>query len=197
MVQLLLPMVGSIWHNVSMQQKSTILERRSYSEGDIICKQGEAATTAYLIQMGSIRVFSEKEGKKIELAILDIGEIFGESALVGDPGLRTASIEAIGEVNLIIIRKDVFQKKLELSDPTIRAVMNMLIQRMIRSNTAIIDHSNVSLEQFIASLNQTFENILNAMPKDNQDAFKEDTFPLMKKIISVMEKHRKSLKKRK
>jgi CRP-like cAMP-binding protein len=196
MVQLSLPMADSIWHNDSaMKQKSLILERNAYAKGERVCTEGDPAMVAYLVQMGSVKVFVEKEGKRIELATLETGQIFGESALVGDPGLRTASVEAAEDTNLIVIRKDVFEKKLQGSDPTIRAVLEMLIKRMVRSNSTIVEYNDVSLEQFISSLNATFENILNAIPDNKQDDFKQDTFPLMKQIISVMEKHRKSIEK--
>ncbi len=117
---------------------NVILERRYVSKGSIIIKEGDDAYSAYLIQSGSVRVYTKRDGKEHELARLGVGDICGEMALVSDT-LRSANIQAIEDCNLIIITRSSFEEKLANSDPTIQAVMKMMINRMIESNEKRIE----------------------------------------------------------
>jgi len=179
-----------------MIKKSDVLERRSYSKDQIIFREGDPAGVAYLIQMGTVEVYSEREGHKINLASLSTGEIIGEAALLDVQNVRSATVVALEDVNVVVIRQDVFADKLNKSDPTIRAVLNMLTNRMIQSNETIVDHKNVNLEKSMASLHETIEAISNAIPDDMIERFKKDAYPLMRKIVSVMEKYQREIAKR-
>lgn len=179
-----------------MVKKNDLLERRSYSKGQIIFREGDMAGVAYLIQMGSVEVYREINEQKINLATLSQGEIIGEAALLDSPNTRTANVAALEDTNVVVIRQDVFQQKLENSDPTIRAVLNMLTKRMVQSNEAIVNHKNISLEKSVTSLHETIEVITNAIPDDMKEKYKQEAYPLMRKIVSVMEKFQREITKR-
>ncbi|MCK5375190.1 MAG: cyclic nucleotide-binding domain-containing protein [Alphaproteobacteria bacterium] len=117
-----------------MARDRIILERRFVPEGSLIIKEGDEGYSAYLIQSGEVDVYSKnEEGNKIALAKLGVGEICGEMALLGD-GVRSASVCAVSDCNLVVITRAAFEEKLKRSDTTVRAVMKMLIQRIISSN---------------------------------------------------------------
>lgn len=120
-----------------MAKDSTILERRFVPAGTMVIRQGDRGNSAYLIQSGSVRIFTENEGKRIEFARLEMGQIFGEMALIFDDP-RTASVEALEDCNLIVITRQTFKQKLDRSDPTIRAIVVMLTQRIVTANNAMI-----------------------------------------------------------
>lgn len=170
----------------------TILERRFYPKGKIIVREGEDAFVAYIIQSGRVRVFIEKDGRKVEFSVLEPGEIFGELALIQD-AKRTATVEAIEDCNLIVITRDVFRQKLAKTDPTIKAVVEMLGERVARSNTEIMKTKGVNVNSFIALLNQLFRDLLDVMPEDDKAAFKKEAFPIMKRMTDVIEKYRDKL----
>lgn len=111
-----------------------ILERRYVPKNAIIIKEGDDAYSAYLIQSGKARVYSTKNDKQHELAILEPGDICGEMALINTNNMRSASVEAIEDCNLIVITRTAFEEKLKKSDPTIQAVVKMLINRILSSN---------------------------------------------------------------
>jgi CRP-like cAMP-binding protein len=169
-----------------------ILERRAFTKGQRIVNEGDEAYTAFMIQSGKVRIYSLKGNKKIELGMLEPGDIFGETAVVVG-GTRTASAEAAEDCNLIVIHRDDFQAKLEKSDPTIRAVVDMLSQRLIQSNAEVLKSKGVNIDSFIALLNQIFRDLLDAMPEEDKDAFKAEAFPVMKDLIKVIEKYRDKL----
>ncbi|MCB9981372.1 MAG: cyclic nucleotide-binding domain-containing protein, partial [Rhodospirillales bacterium] len=117
-----------------MSRGSTvILERRFVPKGTLIMEEGEPGNCAYLIQSGVVEVFTQNEGRELRLAKLDLGQIFGEMALIFDE-LRTASVRALEDCNLIVITRQSFQAKLGKTDPTIAAIVKMLTQRVISAN---------------------------------------------------------------
>ncbi len=110
-----------------------ILERRFVAKGAIIIKEGDDAYSAYLIQAGKARVYKTRNSKQYELARLEAGDICGEMALIGG-NARSACVEALEDCTLIVLTRMAFEEKLKNSDATIRAVVRMLINRMIISN---------------------------------------------------------------
>lgn len=121
-----------------MAKDRVILERRFVPKGSVIIKEGEEAYSAYLIQSGKVGVYTEKDGKQVQLAELGMGEICGEMALIGEDA-RAANVRTLEDCNLIVITRSAFEEKLRNSDPTIRAVMHMLIKRLKISNADIVD----------------------------------------------------------
>ena len=169
-----------------------ILERRFFSKGQRIVNEGDEAYTAFVVQSGAVRIYSDKGGNKVEFNILHKGDIFGEMSLI-EGGHRKASVEAAEDCNLIVIHRDDFRTKLEKSDPTIRAVVDMLSKRLLHSNAEVLKSKGVNIDSFIVLLNQIFKDLLSAMPDSDKDAFKGDAFPVMKDLIKVVEKYRDKL----
>ncbi len=120
-----------------------ILERRFVPKGSIFIKQGDEAYSAYLIQSGSVSVYSKVNDDVHELAQLGAGEICGEMALVND-GPRIASVKAIEDCNLIVITRTAFEEKLRKVDPTIYAIIKMLIERLKNLNETVVGDSKTS-----------------------------------------------------
>lgn len=77
---------------------------RAYAAGTLLIKEGEEGDEAYIIVEGRCRVVKEIEGELTELRIMGEGEAFGEVALFADMR-RTASVEAVGDVKLMIISR--------------------------------------------------------------------------------------------
>ena len=114
-----------------------IYDRIAFQKGAVIIKEGDTQAMAYLIQSGTVGVFTEGDsGRKIELAVLGKGEIIGEMALIADE-VRSASVEALEDCNLIMISRSYFEERLNGSDRTIQAVVRMLSHRVSESNTSI------------------------------------------------------------
>lgn len=175
-----------------MSKNNNIIEREGYAKGALIVKEGEEAYSAYLLQSGRASVFSENNGKRVEFSILNEGDIFGETALIMDTN-RTASVEALEDCTVVVIRRDDFEQRLKKSDAAIRAVVNMLSRRVMNANTEIMKTKGVNIDSFIVLLNQIFKDLLEAMPEVDKGAFKDEAFPVMKDIIAVIEKYRDKL----
>ncbi|MBF0315515.1 MAG: cyclic nucleotide-binding domain-containing protein [Oligoflexia bacterium] len=74
----------------------------NYNAGKLLIAENDNTRKMFIIVDGKVRVFKTYMGKKITLAILGQGEIFGEMSFF-DSEPRSASVEALTEVEVIII----------------------------------------------------------------------------------------------
>ena len=165
-----------------MSKDSIILERRFVPEGTLIMRQGDPGNCAYLVQSGSVSVFSEYDGKRVELAKLELGQIFGEMALIFDDP-RTASVKALEDTNLIIITRKSFKQKIERSDPTIRAIVEMLTQRMMTANNAVMK-KKTNTADLIETVRIIYQNVLSTLPREQQHDFQNTVLPKLDEFLN-------------
>jgi len=112
-----------------MTQASTVLERRLCSAGEKVFSEGDAGDSAYLVDAGRVAIYKRVGDKKLVLATLVKGAIFGEMAVV-DGSPRMASAVALETSVLVIIPRQLFQQKLEGVDPFSKALLTMLIDNL-------------------------------------------------------------------
>ncbi len=89
------------------------LQQVNYHQGDVVIKQGQEGDYFYVITRGRCSVTREtplnKEG--IKLAELDVGDTFGEEALISE-AKRNATVTMDTDGTLMRLAKDDFQKLL-------------------------------------------------------------------------------------
>jgi len=71
-----------------------------FKTGDIMIRQGEFGNSMFVLLQGSAEVWTEGKGRRILLARLMEGDIFGEMALV-NPGPRSADVIASSDVKVL------------------------------------------------------------------------------------------------
>src|SRR4051812_46705197 len=71
-----------------------MMEREEHSAGTCIVQQDEPGEAMYLLIQGRARVVHHQDGHDVQLAQLEMGDFFGEIALV-DRGPRSADVEAL------------------------------------------------------------------------------------------------------
>ncbi|HEY0901510.1 MAG TPA: cyclic nucleotide-binding domain-containing protein [Micavibrio sp.] len=139
-----------------------VLERRSAGKGEVIIEQGKSGTEAFLIQSGEVVVYTESEGKRVDLTRLGPGQIIGEMALVVDAP-RSASVQALSECNLIVITRQTLQEKLRKSDSTVRALVAMLMKRLEQANQAQLRNGG-NLDDMLATVPAIYQELHSALP---------------------------------
>ncbi len=101
------------------------LPREHIAAGQLVCVMGKPGDAAYLVETGSVEVLSPS-GEVI--AIMRKGEIFGEIALL-DMSPRTATVRTREPTTLIRIEHAHVQALLQHTDPVIRHLLVLLIER--------------------------------------------------------------------
>lgn len=77
---------------------------KTFSDGEIIIRQGDSGDCMYVIQSGAVEVYRESNGKEILLATRGEKEFFGEMALFSKE-VRSATVKAKGESSILTIDK--------------------------------------------------------------------------------------------
>ena len=110
-----------------------VLHRKVVAAGERIFKDGDDASSAYLIQEGEVEIYRESGGQKTVLATIGKGSIFGEMGLV-DSKPRMASARATAMTTVVIVTRPMFQEKLAKTDPFVRALLNIFVETIRRSS---------------------------------------------------------------
>ena len=104
------------------------LERIICLPEDKIFQEGAEGNCAYLIESGSVEISVLRGNRNVSICILGEGDLFGEMALI-DSGVRTATATAIEETCLVSIYRNLIEKKLTKTDPTIKHLLHLVLKR--------------------------------------------------------------------
>jgi hypothetical protein len=102
---------------------------KPFHKGQIIFREGQKANTAYLVKSGSVTIQKMIDGKRVTLANIKAGGIFGEMGIIsGEPRNASAIVEEFCE--LIIISEDTLNNVLLDSPKIVQAITKVLIERL-------------------------------------------------------------------
>jgi hypothetical protein len=105
-------------------------EKLSYHDGEVIVAEGDTAERFYVIARGEVAVTRRTpEGDEIELTTLGPGQFFGEVGMLAETR-RTATVRAIGDVELLALSWQEFQQTLERSDEAERGFSEIVQERL-------------------------------------------------------------------
>lgn len=169
---------------MSTSPENAILERRFVPKNSVVIEEGETGNSAFLIQSGMVRVYVESEGRHIELAKLGPGQIFGEMALVFDEK-RTATVETVEDSNLIVITRATLEEKLRKSDPTVRAIVPMLMKRIVQTNNALMSR-HADVKTLLDVVRNIYEIVHSSLPRVQQQSFQNSVLPKMEQFLSAV-----------
>ncbi len=80
------------------------LPGKDYKTGQLILREGEESLEAYIIRKGNCRAFKTSKGKKVEIRVMGVGDVFGETSLFTEKP-RSLSVEAMDDVSLSVVTK--------------------------------------------------------------------------------------------
>ena len=96
-----------------VQAVAAVVRPVSIPGGDVVCRQGDTGYTMYVIVRGRVKLSVDAHGEPYRLlGYLGRGEHFGEMAVLTD-GLRTATVSAIIDTELLELDRDRFEKLLD------------------------------------------------------------------------------------
>ncbi len=124
-----------------------MLSRRVYAKGETVFREGDPGQQLFVIAKGeaSVRIRPPGATRDIRLVTFSAGTVFGEVALL-DTEVRSASVQADGELVCYVLEHDVFQQ-LSISHPGIamtllRNLGRELSNRLRRANRVIFQLDN-------------------------------------------------------
>lgn len=103
-----------------------IVNRKNFSDGQLIFREGQEGGSAFLINSGKVEIRKIVDGKEQVLATIGERELFGEMALIDDTP-RMATAIAVGMLECTVIEKHQLLEKLEQLDEDARYIITYLM----------------------------------------------------------------------
>jgi HEAT repeat protein len=112
-----------------IKQVAAVAEEVSFSNGDILVKEGEVGDVMFIIASGEVSVVTTKDQKEVELGRRKAGEYVGEMALISKEP-RIATVKAVGNVHALFINQKSFESILRDRPGVSLAVIQVLCERL-------------------------------------------------------------------
>lgn len=129
-----------IFSSLNENQLSHIAEycvNKRYSKDQLILVEEEIGRTLFIIYKGRVKVTrTSDDGREVILSILEIGDFFGEMSLL-DGKTRSASVTAIENSELLLLRRGDFLQIMEDYPKIAIALLKELAGRLRKSDTQI------------------------------------------------------------
>ena len=109
-----------------------------FQDGDTIFRAGDPSHSAFVIVEGEVELFKEGDKGRVTLAILGVGEVFGEMG-VFDQSPRSATARAVGTVVVNAIAREAFLASLKNEPDAALRFMSRLVERLRTTNDMLVN----------------------------------------------------------
>ncbi len=115
-----------------------------YGEGESIVREGEDGDSMYIIRSGKCEAMKIGENNRLTLlSTMQGGEFFGEiSLLTGEK--RTATIKAVEDTSLIVIKKAIFSKIINANPVISEQIADVVVRRRQNEGVALEDPQEIT-----------------------------------------------------
>lgn len=122
-----------------MQQGSrTDSSQLMIAKDQLIFLEGDDANDMFYILEGEVEVFKTMEGRRITIATLGKGEVFGEMGLLTEGSRRTASAQATKESTVLSLTKEEFLRRITLTPTFCLTILKSLAERLQQATSELI-----------------------------------------------------------
>jgi CRP/FNR family transcriptional regulator len=135
-----------------LQRIAQVAIPRSFPKGARVFHEGDTSDACYVIRSGEVRVTREHpDGRAIALATLGPGELVGELAMI-DGGSRSASVEALTDVELLAVSAADMKSLLERNAGITAKLVVALTKRLRETNERISRQSFQTVPSRVAGV---------------------------------------------
>jgi NTE family protein len=117
------------------------LEKKYYSRGALIFKEGDPSQALYLILSGQVKITERNEqGQPQVLMYLHAGDFFGETSVITNE-IRSVTAEVVIDADILIIDKAVFEEIYHREPKILHNVIKTLSQRISLKTKGLVQRS--------------------------------------------------------
>lgn len=153
-------------------------------KGKVLFKQGDKGTAAFIVNSGAVGIYREAMGRKIPLATIRKGELFGEMAAV-DNSPRMATAFTLEDTTLMVVPVEMMMDKMRKADGFIRALIGMLMNNLRHVHESHTPKSR-SLVDAVNTLHRQSEIVTRFLQADLPPKFRADLEARLKQLDVVM-----------
>ena len=126
------------------------VQRIEYEAGATVFAQGDPATSVMYVEQGTVQLsVLSHTGKEAVIAVLDVGQFFGEGCLVGQLQ-RMATASAMAACSIVIVEKQDMVRQLHAQPAFADRFLTHMLTRNIRVEEDLIDQLFNSSEKRLA-----------------------------------------------
>ena len=105
-------------------------ETKTFNTGARLFKEGDDGDKAYLIKSGKVKITKAGEnGQQKVIGLVGSDGIVGEMALI-DNQARFATVEAMEETTVLVVRRDAMKSRLEKTGPFVSYLLHSFAERV-------------------------------------------------------------------
>lgn len=137
-----------------LEQIGEYITERELPKGAVLYEQGEPGDALYIVRAGRLKAtVTDASGRERVLAIYGNGDFFGELALVSAQP-RTATVTAVTDSNLLVLRREDFEKFLANNLQAMRRIIGVITERQTMTQTVAlrqtVERQTVTLGKVLA-----------------------------------------------
>jgi CRP-like cAMP-binding protein len=141
------------YSSAEIDQLVGVTRPRHFSAGAWLCREGDTASSSFIIAVGAVEVVKYLDGSERVLATLRPGALVGPTALV-DGSLRSASVRATFATTAFEIKRKAFQRFVQAGSPLAVRLQEQIAVAGIRQLRAAADRLAQVLARAIRPLDK-------------------------------------------
>jgi CRP-like cAMP-binding protein len=134
---------------------SVLVETVRCPRGTLLFRQGDADGAAYILKSGAIGLYRESQGRRVPIATVRPGEMFGELA-VSDGSPRRATAVAVEDCAVLKIPADVLAAKRAAADPFLQSLLRIFADNLRRVHESYTPRTRSFLDS-VNSLSRQYD----------------------------------------
>ena len=120
-----------------LERFGEVTREREYPRNSVILFEDDPGDALYIVSTGQVKVvLIGEDGREVILSVLGEGDFFGEMSLIDDEP-RSAHVIAMKDSQLLVLRRDDFQTRLQDSPAIALKLLRVLVQRLRRADEKI------------------------------------------------------------
>lgn len=167
--------------------------RAAYAADKALFHEGDQGNAVFIVEKGSVAIIKTVDGKRVQLATLRAGEMFGEMALV-DGSPRMASAVTLEACVIARIPREIFEAKLAGFDPFLRALVEILIKNLRNVHTAYMKRPR-SIPDHIAVLRHSLDGFQQSAERIDDAALRDAAAKRLVAVASILDELEQILEK--
>jgi len=114
----------------------TLMRHETFKAGSIILREGDPTNDLLIVREGTVVVYVDRDGKKIEITRIGPTSYFGEMSVFDDYP-RSANVEAVTDVIAFRIDRDTFRDFIKTHPAALFQMCTVFSHRLRNTNSAL------------------------------------------------------------
>jgi len=107
-----------------------ILSEENHSEGSVIIEEGSHGDSVYVVLKGQVRVQKRTPKRTVVIDTVEEGDVFGEMVFLMHEKTRTASVVALGPVQVGVLDSERLSREWQSLSPQLRRVLTNMAKKL-------------------------------------------------------------------